>query len=216
MPVPTDLAPPPPPVVEIGEFVGVTLQATGVSLTSESAFAASAALLLIGAIITFTFGKIKEHFQFKKELKENSNIDVTGKWFAAWQTSIDGAQNVNTEEIKLDQKGKTVKINNTEKSPENPQGAYLWSGQLQFLHGSSLMGWYSAIKEENNSSRGMFYFSYSSPRKTFIGKWVGAAYDGALITGFVVMAKDRAVARQQLLDFISRHPQDLRLLSDGF
>ena len=203
------------PVVEIAEVGGITFQATGVSLTGGSALAASVFLLLVGALISFLTARFKERYQFRKELKENSNIDVSGTWYAAWQTSIDGTQNINTEEVKLAQKGKTVRILNVEKSPENPEGGYLWTGQLQFLHGSSLMGWYSAKEEENNASRGMLYFSYASPRKTFIGKWVGAAYDGALITGFVILMKDREKAKAQLLDFISKHPQDLRLISDG-
>jgi len=205
----------PQPIVEIAEIGGVTIQATGVSLTGGTALAASVLLLVIGALISFLTAKIKERYQFKKELRENSNIDVSGKWYAAWQTSINGLPNIDTEEVTLSQRGKTVRICNVEKAPENPDGGYLWSGQLHFLHGSSLMGWYSAREEENNSSRGMLYFSYASPRKTFIGKWVGAAYDGALITGFVVLMKDRSSAKARLLEFVSSHPQDLRLISDG-
>ncbi len=61
------------------------------------------------------------------------------------------------------------------------------------------------------------YLTYFSPKKMFVGKWVGSAYDGDLVSGYVVIKKDKAEARQALEDFISAHPQHVRLIYDeGF
>lgn len=74
------------------------------------------------------------------------------------------------------------------------------------------MGWYFPKKEESNSSKGMLYMIYISQRKIFFGKWVGTGYDGDLINGFVVISKERDIARRELEEFMRRHPQDIRLI----
>lgn len=172
---------------------------------------------IFGAIVGFFIKLIYDRYaikrRFKKELKDNNSIDVSGEWYAAWQTSVENITLINTEHLMLQQKGKTVKMWNTERSPENPRGGYLWDAQMQFFQGRNLMGWYLAKPEENNTSKGMMYFSYLSPRKIFYGKWVGTAYDGDLITGYVIISKDRTVSRKELEEFILNHPQDIRLIT---
>ncbi len=168
---------------------------------------------VVGVVLKYLYDIYAEKRRFKRELEDNNNIDVSGEWYAAWQTSVDGNQNINTEHLRLVQKGKTLQLWNTEKAPENPKAGYLWEGQMQFFQGRNVMGWYLPKKEENNSSKGMLYMTFLSPRKLFFGKWVGTAYDGELVTGYVVIGKDRTSARQELESFIARHPQDLRLIS---
>lgn len=158
---------------------------------------------VVGMLLKALYDVIAARRRFKKELEDNDNIDVTGEWHAAWQTSVDGAELINTEHIKMLQKGKTVKVWNTEKSPENPKAGFLWESQSQFLQGRNLMGWYFAKAEESNASKGILYLSYLSPRKLFFGKWVGTAYDGELITGCVVFSKVRAEAKLELQRFIA-------------
>lgn len=168
---------------------------------------------VVGVLFKYVYDVIATKRRFKKELEDNDYIDVSGEWYAAWQTSVDGAELLNTEHIKIEQKGKTIRLHNTEKSPENPKAGYLWEGQLQFFQGRSVMGWYLPKRGENNASRGILYMTHISQRKVFIGKWVGTAYDGELVTGFVVMTKDRSTARQELADFCKKHPQDIQLMS---
>lgn len=84
---------------------------------------------------------------------------------------------------------------------------------MQFFQGRNVMGWYFPKKEENNSSKGILYMTFLSPRKLFYGKWVGTAYDGELVTGYVVVGKDRTSAKNGLESFVRRHPQDLQLIS---
>lgn len=168
---------------------------------------------LAGVVLKYLYDRFATKQRFKKELEDNDFIDVTGEWYAAWQTSVDGKELLNTEHVKLIQKGKTLRIYNTEKSPENPKAGYLWEGQLQFFQGRSVMGWYFPKRGENNASRGILYMTHISQRKVFIGKWVGTAYDGELVTGFVVIGKDRTSARQELEEFTKKHPQDIQLIS---
>jgi hypothetical protein len=168
---------------------------------------------VVGVVLKYLYDLYSTNRRFKKELEDNDFIDVTGEWYAAWQTSVDGAELLNTEHVKLIQKGKTLRMFNTEKSPENPKAGYLWEGQLQFFQGRSAMGWYLPKKGENNGSRGILYMTHISQRKVFIGKWVGAAYDGELVTGFVVIGKDRTSARLELEKFVKKHPQNIQLIS---
>jgi hypothetical protein len=167
---------------------------------------------VVGVALKYLYDRWADRRRFKKELEDNNNIDISGEWCAAWQTSVEGSELVNCEAIQVIQKGKTVRIVNTERSPDNPKAGYLWEGQMQFFQGRNLMGWYFPRKEENNSSKGIMYMTYLSPQKKFIGQWVGSAYDGDLMAGYVVIKKDRSAARAELEAFIKAHPQDVRLI----
>jgi|SRR5580658_852295 hypothetical protein len=171
---------------------------------------------MLGFAIKYCYDIYSQRRKFKKELEDNNHVEVTGEWYAAWETSIDGHPLTNTEHVQIVQKGKTLKMWNTERSPENPKGAYLWNAQLQFFQGRNAMGWFLAKPEERNTSKGIMYFCYFSQRKIFYGQWVGTAYDGELVCGFAVIAKDRTGARTELETFIARHPREVLLISyDG-
>ena len=168
---------------------------------------------IFGFLLKYIYDKIAIKRRFKQELEDNDHIDVTGEWYAAWQTSVDGQELLNSEHLKMEQKGKTLRIWNTERSPENPKAGYLWEGQMQFLQGRNVMGWYFSKKQENNASKGMLYLTYLSQRKQFFGKWVGTAYDGELVNGYVVISKDRSSAMSELASFVNKHPQELQLIA---
>ncbi|MEK7522004.1 MAG: hypothetical protein AAB569_00335 [Patescibacteria group bacterium] len=173
----------------------------------------SIASALLGALISWIISIISEKYRFRQELKSNNNIDISGDdWHGAWQTSVNQSELINTERLSLKQKGNTIKIKNLEKSPENPEGGYLWEGQLKFFFGRDLMGWYNAIKAENNTSKGIMFFCYDSPKRLFIGKWVGSAYDGPLNTGFGVISKDPKKSKEVLSDLLSKHKHDVILI----
>jgi hypothetical protein len=169
-----------------------------------------AIFLVLGIVLTEFYNFARNAVRERKEAKENQHIDLTGSdWFAAWETSVDGAIVINTEALSVTQHGANVAIKNTERSPENPIGGYLWRSKLVFSHGETLMGWYYPTKEENITSRGMMYFSYDPQRKLFAGKWVGKSYDGSLCQGFVCISKDRQrsrVALSKLIELGKSHP----------
>lgn len=176
--------------------------------------------LIVGAVfgcileyvVKFVVKKVSE----KKEIKDNDNIDVSGDWYAAWQTSVNGNEVLNTEQLTIKQRGKTVIIENRERAPENPDGGYLWHSKLQFYHGRNLMGWYFPKKEENNTSKGIMFMTYFSPMKLFIGKWSGCGYDGELENGFLVFAKSRDIAKVKLQELVNQYPGPVSLISYSF
>jgi len=171
--------------------------------------------LVLGIVADQVINDVRGRFRFAKELKENGYINVSGTWVAAWQTSINGVEKHNLENVRLIQRGQTVLINNTEKAPLC-DGGYFWQGQLRFIQGRSLMGWYFPTKDENNSSRGIMYFTYFSQRKVFFGKWVGSAYDGDLQSGMAVIAVDKEQALLELTSLIEMHPAKVGIIGYAF
>ncbi len=174
-------------------------------------------MVLVGIGLTIAWESLRERHKFKKELEDNAFIDVTGDdWHAAWQTSVENQVVINTEEVCMQQRGKTVKLWNKAKSPENPKGGYLWESQLEFVQGRHLMGWYFPLKSENNSSCGTIFCFYSAPRKIFYGKWVGAGYDGDLATGLLVISKDRNQALGELQRLVELHHEEVNIFATAY
>ena len=170
---------------------------------------------VVGCVLDFVVKFIVSKIREKKEVRDNDYIDISGEWFAAWQTSVDHSQLLNTETIVISQRGKTVMMKNRERSPENPRGGYLWHSKMQFYQGRNLMGWYFPLKTENNSSKGIMYVAYFSQQRLFVGKWCGSGYDGELENGFVVITKDRSDALQKLKDIIARKPAQVTIISNN-
>ncbi len=174
----------------------------------------SIASAILGIALKHVYELVREWYRFKKELRDNNFIDVTGKdWFAAWQAAVENELLVNTEQLCMEQKGNVVKVWNTERSPENPKGGYKWEAQMQFFQGRYLMGWYFPLREENLTSKGMMFVTYNSARRTFYGKWVGSAYDGDLCNGFVVISKNREAAVGELKTLIEKHKAPVNVIS---
>lgn len=170
-------------------------------------------IALIGVLIRFIYEKWSEKRKFKRELEDNNFIDISGTdWHAAWQTSVDNEMIINTEKLSMTQVGNVVKVKNLEKSLENPRGGYLWDAQMQFFQGKYMMGWYFPLKTENNTSKGIMFFSYHSAKKIFYGKWVGAAFDGDLANGFLVISKDRTESLSELNKIIVRNPDKVNII----
>ena len=169
---------------------------------------------IVGFALAILYDWLKDKYRFRRELRQNNEIDLTGDdWVAAWQTSVDGQEVINTEEILIQQRGGIVKIHNREKSPENPKGGYKWNGQLQFYQGRDLMGGYFSNEEEQNTNKGMMYFCYQSARKEFVGRWVGTSYDGPLLSGFAVISKSKEQSLGRLKELVTTHPDKVPIIS---
>ena len=168
---------------------------------------------IAGLLLDVIANSMYRFFSKKKEVKDNDYIDVSGEWFAAWQTSVNSVEFLNTESLAVKQKGKSIIMENRERAPENPEGGYLWRSKMHFYQGRNLMGWYFPLKSENNSSKGIMYMSYFSPRKIFVGRWVGSGYDGELEGGFMVIAKTRESAKDKLKLLIEKHPGSVNVIS---
>lgn len=171
---------------------------------------------ILGCIVDIVVKYIIKKLTEKREIRDNDNVNVSGEWYAAWQTSVRGVEILNSEQLTIKQRGKMVFIENCERAPENPDGGYLWHSKLQFYQGRNLMGWYFPKKEENNTSKGIMFMTFFSPRKLFLGKWSGCGYDGELENGFLVFAKTRELAKQQLEELVKKYPGPVSVISYDF
>lgn len=171
---------------------------------------------LLGCVLDYLVKFVVVKITHRKEIKENDYIDISGTWYAAWQTSVDGHELLNTEHITVKQTGKAVMMKNNERAPENPKGGYFWQSKLQFYQGRNLMGWYFPIKSENNTSKGIMFMTYFSPQKLFVGKWSGCGYDGDLESGFLVIANTREKAKEKLEALVNKYPGPVALISYDF
>jgi hypothetical protein len=183
-------------------------------VTTAQEILLSAVSTVAGVVLTVVYEAIMEGRRFRRELKQNNEINLTGDdWFAAWQTSVKNEELINTEEIIIEQRGGLIKIHNREKSPENPIGGYKWIGKMQFYFGRDLMGHYFAVLEEQKTHKGIMYFNFDSAKQQLIGRWVGSSYDSPLSSGFGVISKNKAEAVEVLKQLIKNHPDKVPIIT---
>lgn len=95
-----------------------------------------AAAIVIGAVL-YAIGyeitkAIIDYIREKKiTVKKKEKIDLSGKWYAIWQTTVEEKENINAELLQIKQKGDKITMESIEKSPENKLGGYLWRGQCK-------------------------------------------------------------------------------------
>lgn len=121
-------------------------------------------------------------------------IDLSGTWYAVWETTVEGEQNINTEVLRVEQAGNHVILQNEAVSPANPLGGCLWRGDCTLHDNAFLMGSYTAI-DSNDRQRGVMFFNIHRSGQFMIGRWVGCTYDTDLYDGLTVLAREPEVAR---------------------
>jgi len=126
-------------------------------------------------------------------VRKEEKIDISGTWYAVWQTTVEGKENINTELLRIKQKGNKIIIDNVEKSPENKLGGYLWRGECKIYDNEHILGSYTP-RERNVISKGSLYFLLNRVGNFMVGKWVGCNYDYEFTWGFGVIAKDKDFA----------------------
>ena len=75
---------------------------------------------------------------------ESHRIDVTGAWWAAWQSWHHGKEVINPHEVRMTQRGDTVEIHAVTRGTPLEGGGYLWQGELRIFDNEALIGWYVA------------------------------------------------------------------------
>jgi transcriptional regulator with XRE-family HTH domain len=115
---------------------------------------------------------------------------LTGEWWAAWQTYIGGDETITTQPVAIQQTGATLQIKALALAEQEHTGDYLWRGELRLWGTDTLMGWYVAT-DENVRSKGTMFFVLHTQGDHAIGRWVGTSYDGPVITGAAALARDR-------------------------
>jgi len=126
---------------------------------------------------------------------ETHRIDLTGDWWACWQSWKDLVEVLNPHEVRMSQRGDTVEIVAVTRGTPVEGGGYTWQGEMRVWDNEVLMGWYVA-NEGAIRSKGTMYFTLHQHGVNAVGRWVGLSYDGPIITGWGALAKteDEVVA----------------------
>jgi transcriptional regulator with XRE-family HTH domain len=119
---------------------------------------------------------------------EIHRADLSGDWWACWQTFKGGKEVINPHEVRLRQHGDTVDIVAVTRGTPLEEGGYLWRGEMKLWDNEVLMGWYTA-SEGAVRSKGVMYFVLHQHGLRMAGRWVGMSYDGPIVTGWGAMAR---------------------------
>jgi hypothetical protein len=120
-------------------------------------------------------------------------IDLSGQWWASWQTFRDGLQKIATQQVECKQAGELIQVATITHGLRIEDGGYHWTGELRLWDNEILMGWYTAI-EGSVRSKGTMYFALHPHGLHMAGRWVGLGYDDRIMTGWGSMAKTREAA----------------------
>lgn len=127
-------------------------------------------------------------------LMPSHRVDLSGEWWASWQTSKDGDEVITAQEVLLTQQGELIEVHTTTRGIALEDGGYHWHGELRLWDNEVLMGWYAA-NDGSVRSKGTMYFVLHPHGVNLAGRWVGLTYDGKIMTGWGGMAKTEPDAR---------------------
>jgi hypothetical protein len=129
-------------------------------------------------------------------------IDLSGEWWASWQTFRDGEEKIATQKVEFKQSGDLIHLATITHGLSIEEGGYHWSGELRLWDNEILMGWYAAT-EGSVRSKGTMYFALHPHGFHMAGRWVGLGYDGRIMTGWGSMAKTSEAA-EAVIDRLDR------------
>jgi transcriptional regulator with XRE-family HTH domain len=136
------------------------------------------------------------------------DLDLSGDWWAAWQTWKDGVPRIDTHTLEVHQRGEMLQLD-AERAAPVAEGAYRWRGELRLWDNEALMGWYRST-DGAVRSKGTMYLTLHPHGTHAWGRWVGMSYDGLVISGWGAMARTDDKARQLVQELI-----DTKGASDG-
>lgn len=122
-------------------------------------------------------------------------VNLTGDWWASWQTFKDGEEIVTAQEVSFRQEGDFIQVKTLTRGISVEDGGYHWNGELRLWDNEILMGWYAAL-DGGTRSKGTMYFVIHPHGLQMTGRWVGLSYDGEIVTGFGAMGKSESEARE--------------------
>jgi transcriptional regulator with XRE-family HTH domain len=128
----------------------------------------------------------------------SDDLDLSGDWWCAWQTSKDGVVRIDTHPMEVNQRGELLHLD-AERAPAD--GSYRWRGELRLWDNEALMGWYRST-EGATRSKGTMYLALHQHGEYAWGRWVGMSYDGLVITGWGAIARSEALAHKVVQDLV--------------
>lgn len=124
-------------------------------------------------------------------------VNLTGQWWASWQTSRSGAEKIATQEVEIKQEGNALHIQTRTRGLSVEEGGYHWNGELRLWDNEILMGWY-ASNDGSIRSKGTMYFVLHPHGLNMSGRWVGLGYDDQIMTGFASMARSHEESEETM------------------
>ncbi len=116
-------------------------------------------------------------------------VDLSGRWWTAWQTFRDGEEIHSSQEASLEQIGAKIHIEAITRGLSSEEGGYLRWGELQIFDEEIIMGWYVS-SDSPVRSKGSLFLSLNPHGDRLAGRWVGLSYDGMFIEGWGAVARD--------------------------
>lgn len=132
--------------------------------------------------------------------KISHQLDLSGEWWATWQTWKDDAPRIDTHPLVIVQRGDLLQLDADRAIPLE-EGSYRWRGELRLWDSEALMGWYHST-DAAVRSKGTLYFALH-PHGTYAwGRWVGMSYDGPVVSGWGAIARTRDQGDQVVSDLV--------------
>jgi transcriptional regulator with XRE-family HTH domain len=123
-------------------------------------------------------------------------VDLSGDWWACWQTFKDGQEILNRHEMNFRQEHDLIRVTAITRGTQSvEEGGYLWQGEFRIWDNEILMGWYAST-EGPIRSKGVMYFTLHQHGIYMLGRWVGLSYDGPIVTGWGAIARTEDEVRQ--------------------
>jgi transcriptional regulator with XRE-family HTH domain len=91
-------------------------------------------------------------------------IDLGGRWWAAWQTFKEGQEVITCQEVNLHHQAQAIQVHALTRGIEVAEGGYLWREELKIRDNEILMGWYAADDGATRSKGTMYFVLHSVPR----------------------------------------------------
>ena len=122
--------------------------------------------------------------------------DVSGLWWACWQSRHDGRPVLGIQRVRCTQHGELVRWEAIDRGRDDEtgeeftleDGGYLWRGELRLWDNKLLIGWYAA-DDGSVASKGAVHLVLHPHGQKITGRWVGLSYDGDHETGFGALAR---------------------------
>lgn len=129
--------------------------------------------------------------------RPTGRIDLTGEWWASWQTFRGGQHKIATQPVHIRQDGESLHVAAQERGLSAAEGGYLWSGELRLWDNEVLTGWYAA-NDGSVRSKGTAYFALHPHGEHMSGRWVGLGYDDTIMTGWASMGTSKEASEQAM------------------